>query len=170
MPRNGGGGPASTCFLTISVANISTKRCETSFDFHITNRSRSETSVLRGFRIINPQRRSTKCRGMAEEDLQALDFCQFLLQTFQHSSVRRIFILATQTAACPKRPFCEVSESPIPSAVAPNAAKWRRKTYKHTFFCLIVLPGLHQTATAIPELFRLAVLGQVVGKRGNQEE
>ena len=59
---------------------------------------------------VNPQRRSTECREMAEEDLQAY------------------------------------------------------------IFCLIVLPGLHQTATAIPELFRLAVLGQAVGKRGNQEE
>jgi len=134
MPLNGGGRHTRLHFLATVVAKFSTKQCEASFDFHNTNQSRSGTRVSRAFQIINPQRRSIECREMVEGDLQAYMFRYFLLQNFQRSSARRVLIFTTQTTAGPERLFCELPESPTPSAVAPNAAVWRGRTYKHSIF------------------------------------
>ena len=60
---------------------------------------------------------------MIDGEVNAIGFCPILLQYFQRSSVKRVFIFTSQTEAGPKCPFHELSESPTPSAVALDAAE-----------------------------------------------
>ena len=141
MPRSYWWGGDCNIFCSTFVAIFSTTHCGASFYFRTANRSMSEKPSLWGFRITNPQRRSSWCRGVIDGEVTAISFVQFLLQYFQRRIVERVIIFIPQTEACPKSHHLQLSESPPPNAVALDAAelsmgRWRQ--YLFDQFCCTI--------------------------------